>query len=63
MSEILAAKLCGIVKFMRHIIYDRTKVDVEISAPDENCCAYQEIRRPSCALGCSDFDFFSHFEV
>ncbi len=31
------------------IIYARTKVDVEISASDENFCAYQKIRRPSCA--------------
>ena len=49
MSEMKAAKLCGIVKFMRHIIYARTKADVEISAPDENYCAYQKIRRPSYA--------------
>ncbi len=49
MSKISAEKLCGIVKFMRHIIYARTKVDVEISASDENYCAYQKIRRPSCA--------------
>ncbi len=34
---------------MRHIRYARTKADVEISAPDENCCTYQKIRRPSCA--------------
>jgi hypothetical protein len=34
---------------MRHIIYARTKADVEISASYENCCAYQKIRRPSCA--------------
>ena len=34
---------------MRHIIYARTKADVEISASDENFCAYQKIRRPSCA--------------
>jgi hypothetical protein len=34
---------------MRHIIYARTKADVEISALDENCCAYQKIRRPSYA--------------
>ena len=34
---------------MRHIIYDRTEADVEISAPDENYCAYQKIRRPSYA--------------
>ena len=29
---------------MRHIIYDRTKADVENSAPSENLCAYQKIR-------------------
>ena len=34
---------------MRHIIYARAKADVEISAPDENYCAYQKIRRPSYA--------------
>ena len=38
-------KLGGIVKFMRHTIYARTKADVEISAPDENFCTYQKIRR------------------
>jgi hypothetical protein len=32
---------------MRHIIYARAKADVEISAPDENYCAYKKIRRPS----------------
>jgi hypothetical protein len=37
----------GIVKFMHHIIYAGTKADVEISAPDENFCACQKIRRPS----------------
>jgi hypothetical protein len=40
-----AEKLGGIVKSMRHIIYNRTKADVEISAPGENLCAYQKIRR------------------
>ncbi len=34
---------------MRHIIYNRTKADIEISVPIENCCAYQKIRRPSYA--------------
>ncbi len=29
----LAAKLYGIVKLLRHIIYDRNKAKVEISAP------------------------------
>jgi hypothetical protein len=33
MQQMLAAKLCGIVKLLRHIIYDRNKADVEISAP------------------------------
>ncbi len=37
------------MKFMRHIIYARTKADVEISASDENYCAYKKIRHPSCA--------------
>ena len=41
--------MCGIVKLLRHIIYARAKADVEISAPDENCCAYQKSRRPSYA--------------
>ena len=34
---------------MRQIIYDRTKADVEISAPGENLCAYQKVRRISYA--------------
>ena len=34
---------------MRHIIYARTKADVEISAPEENYCASQKFRRPSYA--------------
>ncbi len=29
---------------MRHIIYDRTKADAEISAPGENLWAYQKVR-------------------
>jgi hypothetical protein len=49
MFKIWVEKLCGIVKFMRHIIYARTKADVKISASDENSCAYQKIRCPSCA--------------
>ncbi len=32
MSKIYAPKLCGIVKLLRHIIYDRNKADVKISA-------------------------------
>ena len=43
----LAAKLCGIVKLLRHIIYDRNKADVEISAPIEiyapKLCVHQKI--------------------
>ncbi len=31
--QIYAPKLCGIVKLLRYIIYDRNKADVEISAP------------------------------
>ena len=34
---------------MRHMINDSNKVDVEISAPDENYCACQISRRPSYA--------------
>jgi hypothetical protein len=49
MFKLQAPKLCGIVKLLRHIIYDRNKADVEISAPDENYCAYQKYRRPSYA--------------
>ncbi len=34
MQQMLAAKLCGIfVKLLCHIIYDRKKADIEISAP------------------------------
>jgi hypothetical protein len=43
----LAAKLCGIVKLLRHIISDRNKADVEISAPIEiyapKLCVHQKI--------------------
>ncbi len=43
----LAAKLCGIVKYVRHIIYDIYKGDVEISAPIKiyapNLCVHQKI--------------------
>jgi hypothetical protein len=49
MSEIYAPKLCGIVKLLRHIISARAKADVEIYAPDENCCTYQKSRHPSYA--------------
>jgi hypothetical protein len=44
MRQMLAANVGGIVKYMRHIIYDRNKADVEISAPIKiyapNLCAY-----------------------
>ncbi len=47
MSKIYAPKLCGIAKLLRHIIYDRNKADVEISAPIKiyvpNVCVHQEI--------------------
>jgi hypothetical protein len=33
MRQMLASNLCGIVILLRHIIYDRNKADVEISAP------------------------------
>jgi hypothetical protein len=49
MFKILAPELCGIVKLLRHIIYDRNKEDVKISAPDENYCAYQKYRCQSYA--------------
>ncbi len=43
----LAAKLCGIVKLLPHIIYDRYKADVEISAPIKiyapDLCVHQKI--------------------
>ncbi len=38
-----APKLCGIVKLLRHIIYDKNKADVEISAPIKNICVHQKI--------------------
>jgi hypothetical protein len=52
---ILAEKLSGIVKFMRHIIYTGTKADVEISALTKISAlikklgAHQKVRRISCA--------------
>ncbi len=43
----LAAKLCGIVKLLCHIIYDRNKGKVEISAPIKiyapKLCVHQKI--------------------
>ncbi len=45
--QMLVAKPCGIVKLTRHIIYDRNKVDVEISAPIKiyapKVCIHQKI--------------------
>jgi hypothetical protein len=52
-SKIYAPKLCGIVKLLRHIIYDRNKADIEISAPIKiyasNVCVHQKTlnRRPN----------------
>ena len=47
MRQMLASNLCGIVKLLRHIIYDRNKADVEISAPIKiyapNVCVHQKI--------------------
>ncbi len=47
MRQMLAAKLCGIIKLLRHIIYDRNKAEVEISAPIKirapNLCVHQKI--------------------
>ncbi len=48
---------------MRHTIYARTKADVEISASDENYCAYQKIRRPSYAPIRKLYDMVIHLEV
>ncbi len=45
MSKIYAPKLCGIVKLLRHIIYDRNKADVKISALIKYICA--KAMRPS----------------
>ncbi len=47
MRQMLASNLCGIVKLLRHIIYDRNKADVEIPAPIKiyapNVCVHQKI--------------------
>ncbi len=43
MSKIYAPKLCGIVKMLRHIIYNIYKTVVEISAPVKNICVHQKI--------------------
>ncbi len=40
-----AAKLCVTVQLLGHIIYDRNKADVKISAPIKNICA--KAMRPS----------------
>jgi hypothetical protein len=47
MSEIYPPKLRGIVKLLHHIIYDRNKADVEISAPIK-IYAPSENLRPNC---------------
>ncbi len=47
MRQMLASNLCGVAKLLRHIIYDRNKADVEISAPIKiyapNLCVHQKI--------------------
>jgi hypothetical protein len=47
MRQMLASNLCGIVKLLGHIINDRNKADVEISAPIKiyarNVCVHQKI--------------------
>ncbi len=43
-AEKLGRKVRRSVKSVRHTIYDKTKADVEISAPGENLCAYQKVR-------------------
>jgi hypothetical protein len=47
MRQMLVAKLRRIVKLLRHIIYDRNKADVEISAPIKiyapKLCVHQKI--------------------
>ncbi len=52
---------------MHHIIYDRTKADVEISAPSENLCANQKVRRRSYApayyLGLAESPTFDFLQV
>ncbi len=35
--------ICAHPKYVRHIIYDRNKADVEISAPIKNICIHQKI--------------------
>ncbi len=54
MWQTLASNLCGIVKLLRHITYDRNKADVEISehikiyAP--NVCVHLKIRAQTLRL-------------
>jgi hypothetical protein len=48
-AEKLGEKVRRSVKSVLHTIYDRTEPDVEISAPGENLCAYQKVRRISSA--------------
>ncbi len=53
MSKMYAPKLCGIVKLLRHIIYDRNKADVKISALIKmyapKLCVHQKNWRPNSA--------------
>ncbi len=49
-AQKLGGKHLRHVKSMRQTVYDRTKADVKISAPGENLCAYQKLRRISSAL-------------
>jgi hypothetical protein len=35
--------ICGSSKYMRHIIYDSNKADVDISAPIKNIFVHQKI--------------------
>ncbi len=35
--------MCGIVKFLRHIIYAIAKADIEISAPGGNYSTYKKL--------------------
>jgi hypothetical protein len=57
-----APKLCGIVKLLLHIIYDRNKADVKISALIKNICA--KAMRPSAYyLGSAESPTADFFQV
>jgi hypothetical protein len=67
-SKIYAPKLCKIVKLLRHIIYDRNKTDVEISAPIKNICAKcmrpsENLRPNSYYLGLAESPTSDFFQV